>query len=81
MPLFIHDDQVDALAVKLQKLTNAPSKTAAVRRALINEIEREQKAVPLSERLERIRARVDAMGPTDPNFDMKAFSDELSGDI
>lgn len=79
MPLFIRDDEVDALAGEVQKLTKARTKTEAVRRALQNELARTRKMLPLRERLARAKALADAMGPSDPNFDMKAFTDEMWG--
>jgi len=80
MPLFIRDDEVDALAGELQKLTKARTKTEAVRRALQNELARTRKALPLRDRLARAKALADAMGPSDPAFDMKTFTDEMWGD-
>ena len=79
MPLFIRDDEVDALAGEVQKLTKARTKTEAVRRALQNELARTRKMLPLRERLARAKALADAMGPSDPTFDMKAFTDEMWG--
>lgn len=81
MALYIRDDAVDALATHLQELTNAPTKTEAVRKALENEIERKKSEIPLRERLEKIHEQARALGlGRNSNFDMKAFSDELSGD-
>lgn len=81
MPLYIRDSDVDALAVKLQQLTRAPTKSEAVRRALENEIERKQSEIPLRDRLAKIHEKARALGlGGNPDFDMKAFSDELSGD-
>ncbi|MGV3552351.1 type II toxin-antitoxin system VapB family antitoxin [Rhizobium sp.] len=81
MALYIRDDAVDALAVRLQELTKAPTKTEAVRKALENEIERTNQEVPLLERLKRIREEAWASGlRPNPDFDQKAFFDELSGD-
>lgn len=81
MALYIRDPEVDELAVRLQELTRAPTKTDAVRTALKNEIERKQSEIPLIERLERIRAKAWAMGlRPNPVFDQKAFFDELSGE-
>lgn len=60
MPLYVRDDDVLSLAVELQKLTNAPSKTEAVRRALRREIERtrnhanSRKACPRAPRRKRL---------------------------
>jgi antitoxin VapB len=77
MSLYIRDDSVDALAVQVQKLSNAPSKTEAVRRALQNELRRMQETVPLRDRIRKIQENVKAIGPDNPNFDMKAFTDEM----
>lgn len=81
MALYIRDNEVDVLARQVQDATNAPSKTEAVRIALRNELERARKAVPLEVRIKRIQDAVKAMGQEDPDFDMKAFTDELSGGI
>lgn len=80
MPLFIRDAEVDALAEEVQKLTKARTKTDAVRRALQNELARTRKALPLRQRLARAKALAHAMGPNDPSFDMKSFTDEMWGD-
>lgn len=80
MALYIRDSDVDALAVRLQELTNAPTKTAAVRKALENEIERKKAEIPLEQRLRRIVDRASALGLPNADFDMKKFSDELSGE-
>ncbi len=78
MALYIRDVEVDELAVRLQRLTNAPTKTEAVRRALENEIERSREQIPLKERLKKVHERARAMGlGPNPEFDMKKFSDEL----
>lgn len=80
MPLFIRDAEVDALAEEVQKLTKARTKTEAVRRALQSELARARKKLPLRDRLARAKALADAMGRSDPSFDMKSFTDELWGD-
>lgn len=77
MPLYIRDDRVDDLAVRLMKLTGAKSKTDAVRKALMAQLEAEAKRKPLLERLEPILKRADDLGPGDPDFDMKKFTDEM----
>ncbi|MEL7464881.1 MAG: type II toxin-antitoxin system VapB family antitoxin [Pseudomonadota bacterium] len=77
MPLYIRDEEVDALADQLKQATGAPSKTDAVRRALRDALERETSKKPLLERLAPVLAEADAMGPTDPDFDMKRFTDEM----
>ncbi len=80
MPLYVRDDDVAALAAELQGLMKAPTKTEAVRQALRGEIARRKKAVPLRQRIRRLQDRAAALGPADPNFDRKAFSDEMWGD-
>jgi antitoxin VapB len=81
MPLYIKDDEVDALAAELQLVSGARSKTDAVRTALKDAIERKRKEVPLAERIAKLQERVAAIGPRDPDFNMKKFMDELSGGI
>lgn len=80
MPLYVRDDDVDALAVELQKLTKARSKTEAVRQALKHEIERNRASIPLRERLAKLQERAAAIGLPNPDFDMKKFTDDMWGD-
>ena len=77
MPLYIRDNDVDALAGQLQKAMKAPSKTEAVRTALANELERNRARTPLMERIKKLQEEVRDLGPRDPNFDMKRFTDEM----
>jgi antitoxin VapB len=77
MALFIRDETVDALAVKLQKALKASSKTEAVRRALQGELDRVQQQRPLRDRIAKAQAMAGALGTNDPNFDMKTFTDEM----
>jgi antitoxin VapB len=77
MPLYIRDDEVLALAEELQRLMDAPSKTQAVKAALRHEIARARDAKPLTERLDRARAKAAEIGTIDPSFDMKTFTDSL----
>ena len=77
MPLYIRDDTVDDLAVRFMKLTGAKSKTDAVRNALMAQLKAEANRKPLLDRLESILERADNLGPGDPDFDMKAFTDDL----
>ena len=81
MPLYIRDDTVDALAAKVMKATGAPTKTEAVRNALIAQLEAEKSRKPLLERVREIQAKAAKIGPVDPDFDMKKFTDEMWGDI
>ncbi len=80
MPLYIRDDKVDDLAVRFMKLTGAKSKTDAVRKALMAQLEAVSNQKPLLERLEPILKRADDLGPADPDFDMKKFTDEMWDD-
>ena len=81
MALFIRDDEVDALASELQRATNAATKKEAVRRALKNELARMRAVPPGDDKLARAMALADAMGDSDPAFDMKKFTDEMWGDL
>jgi antitoxin VapB len=81
MALFIRDDAVDALADELKQALNAPSKKDAVRTALQHELDRVRRKGSFSERIKRAQAIADAIGPSDPDFDMKKFTDEMWGDI
>ena len=76
--LYIRDSDVDELAKKVQKLTNAPNKTEAVRRALENELARAKETIPLVEHIRKIQDEVAVqLGPHPKSFDMKAFSDDM----
>lgn len=80
MALFIRDAKVDALAEEVRKLTNAKTKTEAVRCALEAQLAEMRRKRPLKERLARSKALADAMGRSDPKFDMKTFTDEMWGE-
>lgn len=76
MPLTIANDEVDQLAEKLASRAGV-SKAEAVRVALVNEIDRWDKAVPLAERLRPLLDRLDAIPRTGLEAD-KAFYDSLN---
>jgi antitoxin VapB len=78
MPLYIKDPRVAEMADRLQKLTNASSKTDAVLKALESAIERAQREL-LAPKLERAVAIARQIGRHDDTFDQKAFSDEMWG--
>ncbi len=80
MALFIRNAEVDALAEEVRKLTKAKTKTEAVRRALEAQLAQARRAAPLEDRLARAKALADAIGPSDPGFDMKAYTDEMWGE-
>ena len=77
MALYIRDREVDELAVELQELTKAPTKTEAVRNALKREIERNRAEIPLIERLERVREKAKRLGFSTGDFNQKKFFDEM----
>lgn len=79
MSLFIKDKAVDVLARRLQQRMKAPSKTAAVRAALENELQRIARKTPLRDRVRKIQDMIAVDGPLDPNFDDKAFMDDMWG--
>ena len=81
MPLYIRDDEVDALAQRVQAMTGARTKTEAVRLALQHEIERNRRKTPLRDRLAKAKALARELGPLDPDFDMKKFTDGMWGDF
>ena len=81
MALFIRDETVVALADELKEALKAPSKKEAVRTALEIALKETRRKRPFSERIKRAQALADAMGPSDPDFDMKKFMDEMWGDI
>ena len=80
MSLYIRDHQVDLLATRLQVLTGARTKTETVRTALEHELERHTAKQSFRERNAKVMAMADALGPSDPDFDFKAFTDEMWGD-
>ncbi|WP_322996516.1 type II toxin-antitoxin system VapB family antitoxin [Castellaniella sp.] len=83
MALFIRDPEVDDLAARLQQITRAPTKTAAVRAALEHELMRHTQVQPLADRLKDVRAKAEALGFREGqsvDFDMKAFTDEMWGE-
>ena len=80
MPLYIKDQTVVDLARELQIATGAKSLTETVRSALQKEIVKVHNLVPFSDRLKPAIARADALGPCDPTFDMKKFTDEMWGE-
>ena len=81
MALFIRDAEVDALAEEVRRLTKAKTKTEAVRRALKAQLAQARRGAPLDNRLKRAKALADAMGASDPTFDMRAYTDKMWGDV
>jgi antitoxin VapB len=81
MPLYIRDQAVDELAERVQNVTGARTKTDAVRLSLQHELERATARMSFDERNADVLALADALGKTDAAFDMKAFTDEMWGQI
>ncbi len=80
MSLYIRDDAVDALAVRVQQVTGARTKTEAVRLALEHELERANAQKSFAERNARAFALAEKIGPPNPDFDEKRFMDEMWGE-
>lgn len=80
MPLYIRDDEVDALAEELKIVTGAASKTEAVKTALRDAVRRKRDEIPLIDRVKAIQEQVAAIGPRDPSFNFRKFREELWGD-
>ena len=80
MPLYIRDDEVAALARKVQGLTKSRTLTEAVRAALEHEIERQRKqiAAKCAPRKERGHGR--RSGSRRPRFRYEKFADEMWGE-
>jgi antitoxin VapB len=78
MPLYIKDARVAEMAERLRKLTDAPSKTKAVLKALESAIAEAQRDL-LGPELERAIAIARRIGDHDEEFDQKAFSDAMWG--
>lgn len=79
MALYIRDDKVDKLAKQLAKAT-AQSKTAAVREALETRLADISDKTPLLQRIRPILKQMNEIGPVDPEFDMKEFTDDMWGE-
>lgn len=77
MPLYIRDDSVDDLANQVMRLTGAKNKTEAVRSALIAQIKMKKAATPLLDKVKEAQRVADKIGPVNPDFDMKAYLDEM----
>lgn len=77
MPLNIRDEDTNRLAEKLA-IRMSVTKTAAVKHALRNELDRIERSVPLRQRLRALQDRVMSRTPTGMEAD-KAFYDALSG--
>jgi antitoxin VapB len=77
MPLYIKDCDVAEMAEALRKLTSARSKTEAVREALKRALEAATKQPSRAQGLREAIAIAQRIGPFDPDFDQKRFSDDV----
>lgn len=81
MALFPTDEKLDALAEKAQKVLNAPTKEDAVRQALERVVDdapaTHAREGTLAEKVKAIQDEVRRLGTPNPNFDQKAFLDEM----
>ena len=80
MSLYIRDPDVASLAAKLQDLTGSRTKTEAVRLALQQAIERANEKRSFAQRNAHVLEMADALGSTNPEFNSKAFFDQMWGD-
>ena len=81
MPLYIRDHDVDVLAGKVQKALGFKTKTEAVRSALVLALNTSRASQPFDQRNAEALALAGSIGVPNPGFDMKAFTDEMWGDI
>ncbi len=79
MPIFVKDPVADELLGGVLRASGETNKTRAIVNALRHELARLNAVIPLSERLEALQGAYAKLGTPDPQFDMKAFSDEMSG--
>lgn len=86
MALELHDERLDALAEQAQRILKAPTKADAIRQALqrvvgaeplANEEDAATPEKPIEERLKALQDRVKKLGTPNPDFDDKAFLDEM----
>jgi antitoxin VapB len=88
MALELHDERLDALAEQAQRILKAPTKADAIRQALqrvvgaeplVNKRDAAMPEKPVEERLKVLQDRVRKLGTPNPDFDDKAFLDEMWG--
>ena len=79
MTLQIRNPRAEFLARRLAEMRRT-TMTGAVIQALENEIERGSAQMSFEERNAKVMAMADALGASDPAFDMKAYADEMWGD-
>ena len=77
MPLYIADPEVGNLAREVQQAIKARTLTEAVRTALQHEMERARAVAPFEDRIRKCQEDYAALGPDDPDLDLKAFFDKM----
>lgn len=77
MSLYIRDPKVNELAAEVKRQLGTKTKTEAVRLALENQLKRKQSKPSLKERVRKYQEEIAALGPRGPNFDERAFMDEM----
>ena len=77
MSLFIRDQEVNALAEKVQQALGTRTKTEAVRTALLLALALERDKSDCFARNADLIARTRALGERDPAFNLKAFRNEM----
>ena len=78
MTLQIRNPRAEILARRLAEMRRT-TMTSAVIQALENEIKRGAGGMSFEERNAGVMAMADALGASDPAFDMKAYTDEMWG--
>ncbi len=81
MSLYIRDQDVNLLAGKVQQVLGVKTKTEAVRSALMLALDTAKAHQSFDERNAKALAIADALGSPNPDFDMKAFTDEMWDNI
>lgn len=79
MALYVKDEEVDRLAEEVQAAYGVKTKTEAVKIALKRALEHADEKPSLRQQLEAIQRETLSYGPLDPNFDDKAYFDEMWG--
>ncbi|MFH1795505.1 MAG: type II toxin-antitoxin system VapB family antitoxin [Pseudomonadota bacterium] len=80
MALYVKDEEVDRLAREVQAAYGVKTKTEAVRIALQRALDQTEAKPTLREQLDAIRRRIrEDYGPDDPDFDDKAYFDQIWG--
>lgn len=75
--LSIRDEEVRTLAQDLMKNTGAPTITAAIKRALLNELARTKEQVSLRDSLEELQSKALAMATHAPDRNYVDSRDDL----